>query len=258
MLKKRLIPKLLIKKNTNNNPILVTSFQFDKFKLVGSPVSQAKIFEAQHADQLILLNIDNFELLNSSPIMSLLNEFSKKIFMPLTFGGGIKKIETIELLLKNGADKICVNSVALKNQKFLSEASEIFGKQCITVSIDFKFNGKFYEVFENHGKNPTGQNIIDWSKKVEQLGAGEVILTDINLDGTAKGLNIEISKIISDILKIPVIISGGCGKASDFIECFNNSNVQGIAAGNFFSNKDQNVYQTRSQLLNNKIPLRKV
>ncbi len=258
MLKKRLIPKLLIKFNKNNNPVLVNSFQYNKFKLIGNPVSQAKIFEAQHADQLILLNIDKQIDENNDIIINLLNEFSKKIFMPLTFGGGIRKINIIELLLKSGADKICINSIAIKNDKFVSEASKIFGKQCIVVSIDFKFNGKFYEVYENGGKKPTGLDVIEWSKKIQELGAGEIILSDINLDGTGEGLNLDVSKTVSNNLEIPVIISSGCGKAEHFISGFKNTNVQGIAAGNFFSNKDQNIYQTRSQLINNNIPLRKI
>ena len=133
-------------------------------------------------------------------------------------------------------------------------ASSIFGKQKV-VSIDFKFNGKFFEVYENSGKDPTGKDIISWSKKLEQLGAGEIVLTDITLDGTSKGLNIKVASNISKILKIPVVISGGCGKASHFTDCFNTTDVQGIAAGNFFSNRDQNVYQTRAQLINSK-PLR--
>ena len=258
MLKKRLIPKLLIKFNKNNNPVLVNSFQYNKFKLIGNPVSQAKIFEAQHADQLILLNIDKQIDENNNIIINLLNEFSKKIFMPLTFGGGIRKINIIELLLKSGADKICINSIAIKDDKFVSEASKIFGKQCIVVSIDFKFNGKFYEVYENGGKKPTGLDVIEWSKKIQELGAGEIILSDINLDGTGEGLNLDVSKTVSNNLEIPVIISSGCGKAEHFISGFKNTNVQGIAAGNFFSNKDQNIYQTRSQLINNNIPLRKI
>ncbi len=258
MLKKRLIPKLLIKFNKNNNPVLVNSFQYNKYKLIGNPVSQAKIFEAQHADQLVLLNIDKQIDENNNKIINLLNEFSKKIFMPLTFGGGIRKINIIELLLKSGADKICINSIAIKNNKFVSEASKIFGKQCIVVSIDFKFNGKFYEVYDNGGKRPTGLDVIEWSKKIQDLGAGEIILSDINLDGTGEGLNLDVSKTVSNNLEIPVIISSGCGKAEHFIKGFKDTNVQGIAAGNFFSNKDQNIYQTRSQLINNNIPLRKI
>jgi len=258
MLKKRLIPKLLIKFNKNNNPVLVNSFQYNKYKLIGNPVSQAKIFEAQHADQLVLLNIDKQIDENNNTIINLLNEFSKKIFMPLTFGGGIRKINIIELLLKSGADKICVNSIAIKNNKFVSEASKIFGKQCIVVSIDFKFNGKFYEVYENGGKTASGLDVIEWSKKIQDLGAGEIILSDINLDGTGQGLNLDVSKTVANNLEIPVIISSGCGKAEHFINGFKNTNVQGIAAGNFFSNKDQNIYQTRSQLINNNILLRKI
>ena len=205
--------------------------------MIGNPVSQAKIFEAQHADQLILLNIDKQIDENNDIIINLLNEFSKK-FYALTFGGGIRKINIIELLLKSGADKVCVNSIAIKNNKFVSEASKIFGKQCIVVSIDFKFNGKFYEVYENGGKKPTGLDVIEWSKKIQDLGAGEIILSDINLDGTGEGLNLDVSKTVSNNLEIPVIISSGCGKAEHFISGFKNTNVR-VSQQEIFSNKDK-------------------
>ncbi|MBD1139692.1 imidazole glycerol phosphate synthase subunit HisF [Pelagibacterales bacterium SAG-MED38] len=258
MLKKRIIPKLLLKNSKKNIPCLVNSLQFKKYQIVGHPISQAKIFEAQHADQLILLNIDSLKLDSNNSIVNLLKDFSLNIFMPLVFGGGVKDNASIELVLKNGADKVSLNSEAIKNKKIISESSKSFGKQCIVISIDYKNNGTFNEVFSDGGTNATGLNLIDWVKEVEDLGAGEILISDIDRDGTGKGLNIEVSKNISDSVDIPVITSGGCGLAKHFVECFAKTDVQGIAAGNYFSLRDQSIYQTRSQLINHKIPLRKI
>ena len=258
MLKKRLIPKLLLKNTKNNTPCLVNSFKYSKYKIIGSPISQAKIFEAQHADQLILLNIESVKLVASSPMINLLEDFSSNIFMPLTFGGGIKSEKCVELALKHGADKVSINTEAVNNKNLIKKTSKLFGKQCIVVAIDYKHNGSFYEVFVNGGKKKTGINLYKWVKEIEELGAGVIMISDIERDGSGKGLNIEVSKKVSDEIKIPVIASAGCGLAEHFVECFSKTKVQGIAAGNFFSFKDQNVFQTRSQIINRNIPLRKV
>ena len=258
MLKKRIIPKLLLKNSKNNIPCLVNSFKFEKYKIIGSPTSQAKIFEAQLADQLILLNIDSLDLKLDNPLITLLKEFSHKIFMPLIFGGGIKNLRSIEILLKNGADKISLNTSAVLNSSFIKHSSRVFGSQCIVISIDYKYNGSFNEVYITGGKQSTGLNLFDWAEKVQELGAGEIVLCDINRDGTSKGLDIKAIKEVTKIINIPVIASGGCGLAEHFVDCFKKTGAQGISAGNFFSNKDQNIFQTRSQIINSGIPLRKI
>lgn len=261
MLKRRIIPKLLLKfkkKNGNNIPILVNSFNYTHYKIVGDPISQAKIYEAQLADELVLINIESLTINENKFILDLIKQFSFNIFMPLTVGGGVVSLNCFKKLLSSGADKVMINSSAILNPKFITDAAKNFGSQCVVVSIDFKIDvHNEAKVFYKNGKKATNLNVLDWSKKVEDLGAGEIILSDINRDGCNSGLNIDLANLISKTLKIPVIISGGCGIAKHFVDCFKQTKVQGIAAGNFFSNKDQNIFQTRAQIVNSNIPLRK-
>jgi imidazole glycerol-phosphate synthase subunit HisF len=259
MLKKRLIPKLLLRfKGEGKTPILVNSYKYLHYKTIGSPIHQAKIYEAQSADELVMLNMDSLSLQDNAFVLEYLKKFSENIFMPLTFGGGVKSLNCFQLLLNSGADKVSINTNAILNPNLITEAAKNFGSQCVVISIDFRKVDKNYEVFKNKGKERTGLELINWAKKVEDLGAGEIMLTDVDCDGTGLGLNIEVAKVISNLVKIPVIISGGCGLAEHFIDCFKKTKIEGVAAGNFFCNKDQNIFQTRSQILNNGILLRKV
>tara|TARA_B100001964_G_scaffold131992_1_gene145809 strand:- start:740 stop:1531 length:792 start_codon:yes stop_codon:yes gene_type:complete len=262
MLKKRIIPKLLLKfkkKNGTYVPILVNSFNYTHYKIIGDPISQAKIYEAQLADELILINIESLPINENKFILDLIKQFSFNIFMPLTVGGGVLSLNCFKQLLSSGADKVLINSSAILNPKFITDAAKNFGSQCVVVSIDFKIDENHEaKVFYNNGKKAANLNVLDWSKKAEDLGAGEIVLSDINKDGCNLGLNIELANLISTTIKIPVIISGGCGLAKHFIDCFKQTKVQGIAAGNFFSNKDQNIFETRSQIMNSNVPLRKV
>ena len=259
MLKKRLIPKLLLKfKGEKKIPILVNSYKYLHYKIIGDPISQAKIYEAQSADELAILNIDSLDLQNNKFCLDYLKEFSENIFMPLTFGGGVKSVNCFNLLLNSGADKVSINRNAVLKPNLIAESVKNFGSQCVVVSIDFKKVNESFEVFINKGKERTNLKLIDWVKKVEDLGAGEIILTDIDRDGTGLGLRLDIANQISESVKIPVIMSGGCGLNQHFIDCFKKTKIEGVAAGNFFCNKDQNIFQTRSQILNNNILLRKV
>ena len=256
MLKKRIIPKLLIKiQNINNStfPVCVTTKEFKDANLVGDPISQGKILEAQKVDEIFLINYRKYNFNKNSFYFNFLKEFSTNIFLPLTVGGNISSIKDIEMHLKNGAEKVCLNTVTGNNLNFLKESSKIFGKQCIVVSIDFK---KDKDIYFNCGKDKIKKNIIDWSKQLEDLGVGEIVLNDIDRDGKMCGLNLKIAKKVSDVVKVPVILSGGCGLAEHFIEAFKKTNIQGISASTYFSFKDQNFEQIRSQVINQNIPLR--
>jgi cyclase len=260
MLKKRIIPKLLLKyeeyKNSYN-PIFVTSKKFSKINLVGDPISQGKIFEAQLADELVLLNFERFSVKDNQPYYDFLKEFSSNIFLPLTIGGGIKDISDIEKHLKSGADKIIINTQAVLDKSLISKASKIFGKQCIVVSIDFmKIENKKNIVFIDRGKTKTKLDVLSWAKEAQDLGAGEIILTDIARDGSKIGLNIDVGNTVSLSLDIPLILNGGCGLSNHFVEGFKKTKAQGIAAGTFFAHKDQNFFEARSQVLNSNIQLR--
>jgi cyclase len=260
MLKKRLIPKLLIKnlKNNKNNKNLVffTSENFKKFRIVGNPVSQAKIYQAQKADELIIFFCDKKINLKNSENIELIKKFSTEIFMPLTIGGGVKSVSDFELLLENGADKVSINSIIFERSIIISEAAKKFGSQCVVVSIDFIQKKDQIFIYNNKKKSFLRVDLLSYIKKIVDFGAGELVLTDINRDGKNSGLNIEVARLISENVKIPIIISGGCSSVEDFIKCFKQTEVQGISAGNFFSFKDQNPLQTRSQISNAGINIR--
>lgn len=259
MLKKRIIPKFLFKfQNIGGKsiPTFVISKKFCNLQTIGSIIPQAKIFEAQLADELVVLNILEKKCSQSSKFLNFLKKFSEQIFMPLTVGGGVDSLFCIETLLNNGADKIFINSGAINNPDLIRQISNRFGSQCIVVGIDFKYSNSEYLVFSKSGKINTKLNLFDWVKRCEDLGSGEILITDIDRDGTSSGLNLEVAKKISTLIDIPLILSGGCGLASHFVDGFKKTKIEAISAATFFANKDQNIFQLRSQILNSGIGLR--
>ena len=259
MSKRRLIPKLqlqLVKYGKLEKLVLVTTVKFDKVIPVGDPVSQAKIYEAQSADELIFVCLDPSP--NIRPLLiSIARKISEEIFIPITIGGGVSTIEDFKELLRNGADKVSINTNAVLNPKLISEASAIYGAQCVVVSIDYKKDedGQLY-VYINGGETKTDLNPIDWAIKCAELGAGEILLTSIDRDGTTLGLDIDLIAQITNKISIPVIAAGGCGLSSHFIDGFINGGADAVSAGTFFSFKDQNPIQTRSHIKNAGVPIR--
>lgn len=234
--------------------VLVTTVGFDKTINAGDPVSQAKIYEAQAADELIFINIDS-ENASHEKVIQVLNKISEEIFMPITIGGGINSLELIREYLKNGADKIAINSYSFHNPNFIKEASEVFGSQCIVCSIDYKIENNEAVVYINNGKTKTNKSLHIWAKECEMLGAGELLVTNINHDGSNLGLDLVELKKVCNKVRIPVIASGGCGVAKHFIEGFE-VGADAVSAGTYFCFKDQNPIQTRSHIANAKIPIR--
>ncbi|MCA6436350.1 MAG: imidazole glycerol phosphate synthase subunit HisF [Bacteroidota bacterium] len=257
MLKKRLIPKLLLKPmqfGSLTKLVLVTTVGFDKTINAGDPVSQAKIYEAQAADELIFINIDS-ENASHEKVIQILNKISEEIFMPITIGGGINSLNLIREYLKNGADKIAVNTYSFNNPDFIKEASDVFGAQCIVCSIDYKIEDSEAIVYINNGKTKTNKTLLVWAKECESLGAGELLITNIDHDGSHLGLDLAELKNVCNEVKIPVIASGGCGVAKHFIEGFE-AGADAVSAGTYFCFKDQNPIQTRSHIANANIPIR--
>jgi len=236
---------------------LVNTRNFDKYFTIGDPISQAKIYQSQAADEIIFLNLDS-HLHSKDVLINLLKTVSEEIFMPITVGGGVDSIEFVKELLHSGADKVSLNTAAVKNPKIISDISNFFGRQCVVVSIDYSKNSidNSYRVFINGGREETLLNPVEWAIKSEKLGAGEILLTSIDGDGTHEGMDISLIKKVSESVSIPVIASGGCGKASHFIDGFLKGKADAIAAGSYFSNKDQNPMQTRAQIYNSGIPVR--
>ena len=260
MLKKRLIPKLLIRNRTVGNairPVLVTTVGFTESISVGDPISQAKIYEAQLADELVVLNIDGIELRKNASLLKLIERLASETFMPLTVGGGVRSIEDFEALLHCGADKVCINTSAIRSPALIHDAANRFGAQCVVVSVDFRTDAVGNAVVMiNHARDSTSLRVKEWVETAVRAGAGEILLTDADRDGAGSGLNCEVAREVVSSIDVPVVISGGCGTAEHFVRGFLDGGVEGVAAGTYFCFRDQNPMQTRSHIKNSGIPIR--
>jgi imidazole glycerol-phosphate synthase subunit HisF len=257
MLKRRLIPKLQMKR-TRFGPgrhLLVTTIAFQKVIEIGDPISQAKIYESQSADELIFLDLDGTGT-DLQPLVRVLEAVSKQIFMPITVGGGVRSVDDFRLLLSHGADKVSINTAAVEQPELITQASQRFGAQCVVVSMDCRRRPEGqYRVWTTKGKLETKWDPVSWAVECERRGAGEILLTSIDRDGSAGGLDIDLVGRVTTKVSIPVIASGGCGLASHFVAGFR-AGADAVAAGTFFCFKDQNPMQTRAHLRNASIPIR--
>jgi cyclase len=264
-LTKRIIPCLDVK-----NGRVVKGLHFESIKDAGDPVELAKQYSDEGADELVFLDITASEEKRET-IKHLVRQVASVINIPFTVGGGVNSLEDARNILLNGADKVGINTGAVKNPKLLTELMNIFGRQCVVVAIDtkrnyevkenvkvFSENGKqfWFEVFIYGGKKETGLDAIEWAKKAQKLGAGEILLTSIDKDGTKDGYDILLTKEIVQSTSIPVIASGGCGKPDDMVDIFNESNVDAALAASIFHYQDEGVNGVKMHLKDKKIPVR--
>lgn len=260
MSKKRLIPKLqLMPSKLNIGELsLITTIGFKSPIEIGNPISQAKIYESQVVDELIFVDLSHSKKNKKHNFaFEMLNDVSKEVFLPLTIGGGVSSADDVTLFLNNGADKVAINSAALNDPNLIIELAKIFGSQCIVVSIDYKKSRKgIYKVYGKSGSIEYDYSPLEWARKAESLGAGEILLTCIDHDGKKNGLELKLSKEICESLSIPVILSGGCGRAEHFINGFLECGADAVAAGTFFCFQDQNPMQTRGHIQNAGIDIR--
>ncbi len=262
MAKRRLIPKLQLfpSQIDHGNLSLVNTVAFSKIIEIGNPVSQAKIYEAQVADELILIDLSSskgqYEA-DSKRLLETLKAVSREVFLPLVIGGGVETMDDVSEFLTHGADKVSMNSSAIKTPDLISNIAHAFGSQCVVISIDYKRSETgTLEVYSHGGRFPTGLDPIQWAKRVQEMGAGEVLLTCIDNDGMGEGLDISTVKLVSKVLTIPLIASGGCGLASHFVDGFLTAGADAVAAGTFFSFRDQNPMQVRGHIKNAGIDIR--
>lgn len=250
MLLKRIIPCLDVK-----NGRVVKGINFVGLKDVGDPVECAKAYNAQGADELVFLDITATNEQRDT-IEEVVRNTAREVFMPLTVGGGIRTIDDFRRLLRAGADKISVNSAAVSNPEIISEAADIFGSQCVVVAIDAKRCEGNFHVVVNGGRIDTGLDAIEWAKKVETLGAGEILLTSMDADGTKAGFDIELLNAITAVVSIPIIASGGCGTLEHFSELFEQTNADAALAASLFHYKELTVSQVKDHLTEHGIPVR--
>ncbi len=228
MLKTRIIPCLDVKDGR-----VVKGVNFVDLKDAGDPVEQAKLYDAQGADELCFLDITASSD-NRETIFEVVTKVAEQCFMPLTVGGGVRKVDDIRKLLLAGADKVSINTAAITNPEFVKEASNKFGAQCIVVALDAKrANGRF-EIFTHGGRNPTGIDAIEWAKRMVEYGAGEILLTSMDRDGTGIGFDNEITRAIADKVSVPVIASGGVGKLQDFVDGVKDGHASALLAASVF------------------------
>jgi imidazole glycerol-phosphate synthase subunit HisF len=259
MLKRRLIPKLQMKESRRGaraRMVLVTTIQFRDVIEIGDPVSQAKIYEAQAADELIFLDLDASSE-HRDTMIDVVRRAAEELFIPFTVGGGVRSVADFRTLLSNGADKVSINTAAVENPDLIRAASEAFGAQCVVLSIDYRqepSGGR--RVYTHGGKTPTEWDPVEWAAEGERLGAGEILLTSIDRDGTRAGLELDVTRQVAERVAIPVITSGGCGLSAHFVEGFTRGGADAISAGTYFCFKDENPMQTRSRVKNAGIQIR--
>ncbi|MCR5113797.1 MAG: imidazole glycerol phosphate synthase subunit HisF [Acholeplasmatales bacterium] len=242
MLCKRIIPCLDVKEGR-----VVKGVNFLGLRDAGDPVEIAEGYSKSGADEVVFLDITASHE-KRGIILDVVKNTAKKVFIPLTVGGGINTIEDIHNILMAGADKVSINSAAVKTPELITEGAKKYGNQCIVVAIDAKWNGNFYEVYIHGGRIPTGKNAVEWAKEVEKLGAGEILLTSMDTDGVKKGYELKLTRAVSDAVSIPVIASGGAGSMQDFYDAFTIGHASAGLAASLFHYKEIEIKDLKEYL----------
>ena len=250
MLKNRIIPCLDVK-----NGRVVKGINFVDLKDAGDPVEQAKIYSDGGADEICFLDITASNE-NREIIYDVVKKTSKKCFVPLTVGGGVRSIDDVKKLLNFGADKVSINTAAVQNPEVVVESSKKFGSQCIVVAIDAKKNANKWEIFTHGGRNNTGIDAIEFAKKMEKNGAGELLVTSMDRDGTQVGYDIELMSTISSKVNIPVIASGGVGSLDHLADGIKLGNASAVLAASIFHYGKYSIKQAKEYLDTKGIPVR--
>jgi cyclase len=250
MLTKRIIPCLDVMEGR-----VVKGINFLELKDAGDPVDNAKIYEEEMADELCFLDITASHEKRKT-IIDVVERVANEVFMPLTVGGGIRNLEDVRELLLAGADKVTINTTAVESPDFIRASSEIFGSQCICVAIDAKRNGSNFEVYTYGGRKRTGLDAVQWAKDVERFGAGEILLTSMDRDGTKKGYDIELTRTISEVVNIPVIASGGVGSLEHLYEGLVDAKADAILAASIFHYKEHTIVDAKKYLRDRGVAVR--
>jgi cyclase len=242
VLAKRIIPCLDVKEGR-----VVKGVNFVNLIDAGDPVENAKVYDEQGADELVFLDITaSYEKRNI--MINVVKRTAEEVFMPLTVGGGVRTVQDIRNLLNAGADKVSINTAAVKNPQLIYEGAKLFGSQCIVVAIDAKRKGNSWEVYIHGGRTPTGIDAIEWAKRVVDLGAGEILLTSMDRDGTKAGYDLELTRAISEAVSVPVIASGGAGTKEHFYEGLVEGKADAVLAASVFHFKEISIPELKTYL----------
>ena len=250
MLAKRRIPCLDVDKGR-----VVKGVRFLNLVDAGDPVEVSLLYEEQGADELVFLDI-TASAEDRKITLEVVRRVAEEVFMPFTVGGGISSLEDMRKLLEAGADKVSINTSAVKNPQLIYEGAKRFGSQCVVVAIDAKRKGNSWEVYIHGGRTPTGLDAIEWAKKAESLGAGEILLTSMDRDGTKSGYDIELTRAVSDAVNIPVIASGGAGSMEHFYEGFVLGGADACLAASLFHFREISIPELKDYLTSRGVPVR--
>ena len=248
---KRIIPCLDVK-----NGRVVKGINFVNLVDAGDPAEQAKFYSENGADEICFLDITASNE-NRNTILDIVKKTSQQCFVPLTVGGGVRNLSDISNLLSSGADKVSINTAAVKNKKIIKDSAENFGSQCTVIAIDAKKISKNkWEVFTNGGRNPSGKDALTYAKEVEDLGAGEILLTSMDRDGTKKGYDLELTELISSSVNIPVIASGGVGNLEHLCDGLKKGKADAALAASIFHFGEFSIQDAKKYLVSKGIPVR--
>lgn len=251
MITKRIIPCLDVDKGR-----VVKGIKFVDIKDAGDPVELAAFYDKEGADEIVFLDITASHERRKT-VVDLASKTAEKVFIPFTIGGGISRIEHIREILQKGADKISISTSAFRDPSLIRRASKIFGSQCIVVAVDAKYKNKdFWEVYLNGGRTPTGMNAVDWAKKAEELGAGEILLTSMDKDGTKDGYDIDLTSAVTSVVNIPVIASGGAGKLEHLRDVIKYANADAVLAASIFHYRQYTIREAKEYLKSEGINVR--
>lgn len=250
MLTKRIIPCLDVK-----DGMVVKGVRFNDVAHIGGVLELAKQYDRDGADELVFLDITaTVDVRNT--VFDLVAQAAKKLSIPFTVGGGIRTIDDIQQALSNGADKVAINSAALRNPDIISQGAQSYGNQCIVLAVDVKRNEDRWEVYLDGGRTPTGRDALEWISEGVMRGAGEILVTSMDRDGTRQGFDIELMKKITARVTVPVIASGGAGTMEDFLEVFRTGGADGALAASLFHKQELTMGELKRYLNTNDIPIR--
>ncbi|MFC7321940.1 imidazole glycerol phosphate synthase subunit HisF [Halobacillus campisalis] len=252
MLSKRIIPCLDVKEGR-----VVKGIQFVDIRDAGDPVELAKVYDEQGADELVFLDISATHE-GKKTMIDVVRSVASQLAIPFTVGGGIRTLEDMKETLRNGADKVSLNSAAVKRPELISEGADYFGAQCIVVAIDARYDEEAgtWRVYTHGGRTPTEWLVTDWAKKAVKLGAGEILLTSMNQDGEKTGFDLPLLKAVQDVVTVPVIASGGAGSADHFYEVFNEVDADAALAASIFHYKETSVESVKDYLRSKGVVIR--
>lgn len=251
MYTKRIIPCLDVKDGR-----VVKGTNFISLRDAGDPVELARFYDGEIADELVFLDI-TASAEERKTIVDVVERTASDVFIPFTVGGGIRTVEDIRTMLKAGADKVSVNTAAVKNPELIAEGAKRFGSQCIVLAVDARRNGtSSWEVYINGGRTPTGMDVLEWVQRGVQLGAGEILLTSMDKDGTKDGYDIELTRMISEAVNVPVIASGGAGELSHFYEVLTAGKADAVLAASVFHYGQYSVRQVKEYLKSRGVEVR--